>query len=303
MHGEKVQQARPCSPTRPSTACWARPASSRCSRPRRTRASCTCRTAQPVGQVRGQLRPARRLLEHRRQRQHRDHLLDPAAGHPQRAAARSRTACRPGSGQLAAGYVMYGSSTMLVYTTGDGVHGFTYEPSIGEFLLSHPNIRTPGARPHLQRQRGQLRHAGPRACSATSTGSRPRTPATGRPYSARYVGSLVADFHRNLLYGGIFLYPADRKNPNGKLRAALRGARRSRSSPSRPAARPATARAASWTSRPTRSTSARRSSSAAPRTCASARSSSRGATRRSPGERRRATRRTGDHPRPRAPGD
>jgi fructose-1,6-bisphosphatase I len=104
-----------------------------------------------------------------------------------------------------------------VYTTGDGVHGFTYEPSIGEFLLSHPNIRTP--------RRGQIYSVNEGNYAHWSEGVKryidwlkfdDRT--TGRPYSARYVGSLVADFHRNLLYGGIYLYPGDKKNPNGKLR-------------------------------------------------------------------------------------
>jgi fructose-1,6-bisphosphatase I len=122
-----------------------------------------------------------------------------------------------GRRQLCAGYVLYGSSTMLVYTTGDGVHGFTYEPSIGEFLLSHPDIRTP--------PRGRIYSANEGNYSQWSEGMKRyvdwmkvEDEATGRPYSARYVGSLVADFHRNLLYGGVYLYPGDRKNPNGKLR-------------------------------------------------------------------------------------
>ncbi len=128
-----------------------------------------------------------------------------------------------GRRQLCAGYVMYGSSTMLVYTTGDGVHGFTFEPSVGEFLLSHPNIRTP-TRGHIYSvNEGNYVQLGRRASSATWTGSRWRTRTTGRPYSARYVGSLVADFHRNLLYGGIFLYPGDRKNPQRQAARALRG--------------------------------------------------------------------------------
>ena len=122
-----------------------------------------------------------------------------------------------GRRQLCAGYVLYGSSTMLVYTTGDGVHGFTYEPSIGEFLLSHPNIRTP--------ERGRIYSVNEGNYCTWSEGVKRYVDFlkcddkdTGRPYSARYVGSLVADFHRNLLYGGIYMYPGDRKNPNGKLR-------------------------------------------------------------------------------------
>jgi len=124
---------------------------------------------------------------------------------------------QPGCNQLAAGYVMYGSSTMLVYTTGRGVHGFTYEPSLGEFLLSHPLIRTP--------ERGRIYSVNESNYFQWSEGVKRyvdwlKQPdgESGRPYSARYVGSLVADFHRNLLYGGIFLYPADLRNPDGKLR-------------------------------------------------------------------------------------
>uniref|UniRef100_A0A832I3T6 Fructose-1,6-bisphosphatase class 1 n=1 Tax=Eiseniibacteriota bacterium TaxID=2212470 RepID=A0A832I3T6_UNCEI len=122
-----------------------------------------------------------------------------------------------GRRQLCAGYVLYGTTTMLVYTTGDGVHGFTYEPSIGEFLLSHPNIRTPA--------RGRIYSVNEGNYARWSDGVKRyidwlkvEDAGTSRPYSARYVGSLVADFHRNLLYGGIYLYPGDRRNPNGKLR-------------------------------------------------------------------------------------
>ena len=122
-----------------------------------------------------------------------------------------------GVSQVAAGYVLYGSSTMLVYTTGNGVHGFTYEPSLGEFLLSHTSIRTP--------DRGRVYSVNESNYFKWTDGVKRYVDwlknedgASGRPYSARYVGSLVADFHRNLLYGGIFLYPGDRKNPNGKLR-------------------------------------------------------------------------------------
>jgi fructose-1,6-bisphosphatase I len=124
---------------------------------------------------------------------------------------------QPGVRQMCAGYVMYGSSTMLVFTTGHGVHGFTYEPSVGEYLLSHANVQIP--------ERGRIYSVNEGNYTQWSDGvkryvdylkmdDRP----SGRPYSSRYVGSLVADFHRNLLYGGIFLYPGDRKNPRGKLR-------------------------------------------------------------------------------------
>jgi fructose-1,6-bisphosphatase I len=127
---------------------------------------------------------------------------------------------RTGSEQVAAGYFLYGSSTMLVYTVGNGVHGFTLDPSVGEFLLSHPNIRIPpqGSTYSVNESYAMYWDEGTRAAVEyfKSTANR-----LGRPYNARYVGSLVADFHRNLLYGGIYMYPADRKDPekpHGKLR-------------------------------------------------------------------------------------
>ena len=124
---------------------------------------------------------------------------------------------QPGYRQLAAGYVMYGSSTMLVYTTGDGVHGFTFEPSIGEFMLSHTNIQMP-TRGHIYSvNEGNYCHWD-EGVKRYVDWLKEDDGATGRPYSSRYVGSLVADFHRNLLYGGIFLYPGMRNSPRGKLR-------------------------------------------------------------------------------------
>ncbi|CAN5853473.1 class 1 fructose-bisphosphatase [soil metagenome] len=125
---------------------------------------------------------------------------------------------QPGSEQLAAGYVVYGSSTMLVYSTGHGVHGFTLDPSIGEFLLSHPNIRipSPGRRIYSVNEGNYARwSAGQRAFVDRLKGV---DGSNEKPFSSRYIGSLVADFHRNLLYGGIFMYPGDAKNPDGKLR-------------------------------------------------------------------------------------
>jgi fructose-1,6-bisphosphatase I len=124
---------------------------------------------------------------------------------------------QPGYRQVCAGYVMYGSSTMIVYTTGQGVHGFTYDPSVGEFLLSHDNIRIPSRATIYSINEGNNHlwdDATRRFIDYVKTPDR----ETGRPYSGRYIGSLVCDFHRNLLYGGIFLYPADRKNRDGKLR-------------------------------------------------------------------------------------
>lgn len=118
-----------------------------------------------------------------------------------------------GTLQIAAGYFIYGSSTMMVYTTGHGVNGFTLDPSLGEFLLSHENIRTP--------KRGRIYSINEGNNNQWDEGTRryiehvkQDAKADGRPYSARYIGSLVADFHRNLLKGGIFLYPG----PKGKLR-------------------------------------------------------------------------------------
>ncbi|MEN8143337.1 MAG: class 1 fructose-bisphosphatase [Gemmatimonadota bacterium] len=124
---------------------------------------------------------------------------------------------QPGYKQVAAGYVMYGSSTVLVYTTGRAVHGFTLDPSIGEFLLSHPEIRipTPGKRIYSANEGNYTRWSpGQQALVDHLRGDDGEEPG----FSHRYVGSLVADFHRTLLYGGIFMYPADTRSPNGKLR-------------------------------------------------------------------------------------
>ncbi len=127
---------------------------------------------------------------------------------------------RKGSEQVAAGYFLYGSSTMLVYTTGNGVNGFTLDPSMGEFLLSHPNITMP--------VQGKIYSVNEAYTSYWDERTRKvveyfKSPDNDRkkPYGARYIGSLVADFHRNLLYGGIFMYPADSRDPakpRGKLR-------------------------------------------------------------------------------------
>lgn len=126
-------------------------------------------------------------------------------------------ALQPGVEQVGAGYVVYGSSTMLVYTTGDGVNGFTLEPSIGEFLLSHPKIRIP--------QDGNLYSVNEGNYNSFEDGLKRyikwmqrNAEEPKRPYSTRYIGSFVADFHRNLLKGGIYIYPATAKNPDGKLR-------------------------------------------------------------------------------------
>ena len=123
---------------------------------------------------------------------------------------------QPGRRQVAAGYVIYGSSTMLVYTTGQGVHGFTLDPSIGEFLLSHPNIRIPDPGRYLSVNDSyeQYWDEPVKALMRRYRG----LDGERKAMSVRYVGSLVADFHRNLLGGGIFCYPSNVKSPQGKLR-------------------------------------------------------------------------------------
>lgn len=127
---------------------------------------------------------------------------------------------QPGRRIVAAGYVVYGSSTMLVMSTGSGVHGFTLDPSVGAFLRSHPDMRIP--------KKGRIYSVNEGNYPYWSEGIRryvnyikEKDPATDRPYSSRYIGSMVADIHRTLCYGGIFMYPKDRKNPKkpqGKLR-------------------------------------------------------------------------------------
>ncbi len=134
---------------------------------------------------------------------------------------------QPGRNLIAAGYILYGSSTVMVYTSGRGVHGFTLDPSIGNFILSHSNIRLPekcgiysvnesytrdwseGVRRYIER----CKCLEGDDCAASFDGK-----TLEKPMSSRYIGSMVADFHRNLLYGGIFLYPGTKKKPNGKLR-------------------------------------------------------------------------------------
>jgi len=129
---------------------------------------------------------------------------------------------QPGANQVAAGYFIYGSSTMMVYTTGNGtgVHGFTLYPSVGEFLLSHEDIRIPKKGKIYSVNEGNDAFWNERTLSLVNY-FKARDKGSGRPYTSRYIGSLVADFHRNLLKGGIFMYPADSKDPKkptGKLR-------------------------------------------------------------------------------------
>ncbi len=125
-------------------------------------------------------------------------------------------ALQPGHKQVAAGYVIYGSSTMLVYSTGHGVHGFTLDPSIGEFLLSHPDMRIPEHGRYLSVNDAyeQVWDENVRALMRRYRGLDGKRASM----NVRYVGSLVADFHRNMLGGGLFAYPANAKSPEGKLR-------------------------------------------------------------------------------------
>jgi len=124
---------------------------------------------------------------------------------------------QPGTEQVAAGYVIYGSSTMMVYTTGHGVNGFTLDPSIGEFLLSHRDIQVPSNCNIYSLNEGNYRRFEPGLKEYLRHIKGKYDPGV-RPYSARYIGSMVADFHRNLLRGGVFIYPSFIDQPEGKLR-------------------------------------------------------------------------------------
>ncbi|MBI1820500.1 MAG: class 1 fructose-bisphosphatase [Nitrospirae bacterium] len=131
-----------------------------------------------------------------------------------------------GSLQVGAGYLVYGSSTMLVYSTGQGVHGFTLDQALGEFLLSHEDMKCP-ERCTIYSINESNHHYWDRATQEYVSYVKSVDPATQRPYNARYVGALVADFHRNLIKGGIFLYPVDHKDPKrstGKLRLLFEAA-------------------------------------------------------------------------------
>lgn len=119
--------------------------------------------------------------------------------------------------QVAAGYIIYGSSTMLVYTTGKGVNGFTLDPSIGEFCLSHPNMRVPSVGRIYSINEGNYSKF-PQGIKQYIKYCQEEDTATNRPYSSRYIGSMVADIHRNLLMGGVFIYPQTAGQPLGKLR-------------------------------------------------------------------------------------
>ena len=120
-----------------------------------------------------------------------------------------------GNEQVAAGYIIYGTSTMLVYTTGDGVNGFTLNPAIGTFYLSHPQMRFPEHGSIYSVNEGNYIHF-PQGIKNYIKYC--QMEEDNRPYTSRYIGSLVSDFHRNMIKGGIYLYPPSTKNPQGKLR-------------------------------------------------------------------------------------
>lgn len=128
-----------------------------------------------------------------------------------------RDVLQPGHRQVAAGYVMYGSSVMLVYTTGTGVHGFTLDPTIGEFVLSHEDLTIPETGTYLSVNESNFYRWG-KGMQKAVRAFHGEMPEVMKAKNSRYIGSLVADFHRNLIAGGVFLYPGDTKNPNGKLR-------------------------------------------------------------------------------------
>ena len=122
-----------------------------------------------------------------------------------------------GTEQVAAGYIVYGSSTMLVYTTGKGVNGFTLDPSIGEFCLSHPNLKIPASGTIYSINEGNYVHF-PDGVKKYIKYCQVEDLATKRPYTSRYIGSMVADIHRSIIKGGIFIYPTTSSAPTGKLR-------------------------------------------------------------------------------------
>ena len=124
---------------------------------------------------------------------------------------------RDGAQLVTAGYVLYGPSTVFVYSYGHGVNGFTLDHDLGEFLLSHDAIRCPARGPYYSANLGRYHEWDP-SVRKYADYLIERDPGTGRPYSLRYVGALVADLHRSLLEGGIYFYPADEAHPNGKLR-------------------------------------------------------------------------------------
>jgi fructose-1,6-bisphosphatase I len=128
-----------------------------------------------------------------------------------------------GEEQVAAGYIVYGSSTIFIYTSGQGVHGFTLDPSLGEFFLSHPNLKIPEQGSIYSVNEGNW-GVWDEAQKNLVSFLKEENESSDRPYKLRYIGSLVADFHRTLLKGGLFMYPKDKKSPEGKLRFSFEAA-------------------------------------------------------------------------------
>lgn len=126
-----------------------------------------------------------------------------------------KDALQPGRNLVAAGYALYGSATMMVLSIGQGVNGFTYDPAIGDFILTERNMQVPTKGNIYSINEGNEKSLGPEIKEYIQS---KKYPTSGKPYSARYVGSMVADVHRTIKYGGIFMYPATNDNPNGKLR-------------------------------------------------------------------------------------
>lgn len=124
---------------------------------------------------------------------------------------------QPGVNQVAAGYIIYGTSTILVYTTGNGVNGFTFDPGVGSFFLSHPDIQFPEKGRIYSVNEGNYVHF-PEGVKKFIKWMQEIDETDERPFTARYTGSLVADFHRNMFLGGVYLYPTGTTSPNGKLR-------------------------------------------------------------------------------------
>jgi fructose-1,6-bisphosphatase I len=144
-------------------------------------------------------------------------------GNPEEEAVCLANTLQPGSNLVAAAYCLYSSSTFLVLTLGSGTYGFTLDENIGEFVLSHPNIKIPETSKIMSFNEANT-HMWDKPLYDVVTGWKAGTGKSGETFSSRYIGSMVGDVHRTLLYGGVFGYPGDTKNKNGKLRLLYEGA-------------------------------------------------------------------------------
>ena len=144
-------------------------------------------------------------------------------GNPEEEAACLANTLQPGTNLVAAAYCLYSSSTFLVLTLGSGTYGFTLDENIGEFVLSHPNIKIPETSKIMSFNEANT-HMWDKPLYDVVTGWKAGTGKSGETFSSRYIGSMVGDVHRTLLYGGVFGYPGDTKNKNGKLRLLYEGA-------------------------------------------------------------------------------